>query len=79
MQRIRAIDDPEQTEGTRRAVADAERRGAPDPRVAAVLARGNAGLAWMEEKLILKPAPELVDLIRRSQEIAAAEDETEKS
>ena len=31
-----------------------------------------AGLAWMEEKLVLKPAPELIDLVRRSQEIAAS-------
>lgn len=36
-----------------------------------------AGLAWMEEKLILKPAPELVDLVRRSQEIMTAETESE--
>jgi CRISPR-associated protein Csb1 len=36
-----------------------------------------AGLTWMEQKLMLKPAPELVDLVRRSQEVAAAEDEPE--
>jgi CRISPR-associated protein Csb1 len=38
-----------------------------------------AGLAWMEDKLTLKPSPELVDLIRRSQEVMAAEGETEAS
>jgi CRISPR-associated protein Csb1 len=36
-----------------------------------------AGLTWMEQKLMLKPAPELVDLVRRSQEVAAAEGEPE--
>ena len=34
-------------------------------------------LTWMEKKLTLKPAPELVDLVRRSQEVAAAEDDPE--
>jgi CRISPR-associated protein Csb1 len=37
------------------------------------------GLGWIEDKLVLKPTPELVDLVRRSQEVAAAEDETEAS
>jgi CRISPR-associated protein Csb1 len=36
-----------------------------------------AGLPWMEETLVLKPAQELVDLVRKSQEIAAAEGEQE--
>jgi AhpD family alkylhydroperoxidase len=48
MQRIRAILDAEQTEETRRRIAEAETKGAPDPRIAAVFARGDAGLAWME-------------------------------
>ncbi len=48
MQRMRAIEDHEQTEESRRWIAEAEKRGAPDPRIAAVFARGNAGLAWME-------------------------------
>jgi CRISPR-associated protein Csb1 len=34
-------------------------------------------LPWMKEKLKLKPTPELVDLIRRSQEVMAAEDDSE--
>jgi CRISPR-associated protein Csb1 len=34
-----------------------------------------AGLTWMEQKLVLKPTPELVDLVRRSQEVMAEEDE----
>jgi len=38
-----------------------------------------AGLAWMDQRLMLKPAPELVALVRRSQEVAAAEAETEAS
>jgi CRISPR-associated protein Csb1 len=38
-----------------------------------------AGLTWMEQKLVLKPAPELVDLVRKSQEVAAAEVESEAS
>jgi CRISPR-associated protein Csb1 len=38
-----------------------------------------AGLPWMKEKLTLKPTPELVDLVRRSQEVMAAEGEEEAS
>lgn len=45
----------------------------------AVAAAKAIGLPWLEEKLMLKPAPELVDLVRRSQEVMAAEDETEAS
>jgi CRISPR-associated protein Csb1 len=37
------------------------------------------GLPWMKEKLTLRPAPELVDLIRKSQELMAAEGESEAS
>jgi CRISPR-associated protein Csb1 len=44
---------------------------------ATVDAARSAGLHWMEEKLVLKPAPELVELVRRSQEVASAEDESE--
>ena len=40
---------------------------------AAVVAANNAGLSWMAEKLILKPSPELLELIRRSQEVSAVE------
>jgi CRISPR-associated protein Csb1 len=36
------------------------------------------GLTWMEQKLTLKPTPELIDLVRRSQEVMAAEEETEE-
>jgi len=36
-----------------------------------------AGLTWMDEKLTLKPSKELVDLVRKSQEVMAAEDEKE--
>jgi len=36
-----------------------------------------AGLKWMEQPLVLKPSAELVDLVRRSQEIAATEDDQE--
>jgi CRISPR-associated protein Csb1 len=45
----------------------------------AIDATKSAGLAWMEEKLTLKPAPELADLVRKSQEVMAAEDESEAS
>jgi len=31
------------------------------------------GLAWMEQKLTLRPTPELVELVRQSQELAAKE------
>ncbi len=48
MQRMRAIQEAEQSEASRHWIAEAENRGAPDPRIAAVFARGNAGLAWME-------------------------------
>lgn len=43
----------------------------------AVAAAKAVGLTWMEEKLVLKPAPELQELIRRSQEVAAAEGDAE--
>jgi CRISPR-associated protein Csb1 len=36
-----------------------------------------AGLTWMEEKLTLQPTRELVDLVRKSQEVMAAEGEAE--
>jgi CRISPR-associated protein Csb1 len=36
-----------------------------------------SGLPWMQEKLILKPAPELLDMVRRSQEVAAADGDAE--
>ncbi len=45
----------------------------------AVEAAKSAGLTWMENKLTLKPSAELVDLVRRSQDVAAAEDEAEAS
>jgi CRISPR-associated protein Csb1 len=41
----------------------------------AIIAARATGLKWMEEKLTLKPTPELVDLVRRSQEVMAAEEE----
>jgi len=37
------------------------------------------GLPWMGQKLTLKPTPELVALVRRSQEVMAAESEAEES
>lgn len=39
----------------------------------AVAAADQVGLRWMEEKLTLKPSPELIDLVRQSQETAARE------
>lgn len=39
----------------------------------AVAAASQAGLKWMEEKLVLKPTPELAQLIQQSQEAAAKE------
>jgi len=45
----------------------------------AVAAAKGAKLTWMEEKLTLKPTPELTALIRKSQEVMSAEDETEAS
>lgn len=39
----------------------------------AVVAADNAGLSWRKEPLVLTPAPQLVALLQRSQEIAAAE------
>ena len=39
----------------------------------AVAAASQAGLKWMEEKLMLQPSPELVQLIQQSQEAAAKE------
>jgi CRISPR-associated protein Csb1 len=39
----------------------------------AIEAAKRAGLPWMEEKLTLKPSPELIELVRQSQELAAKE------
>jgi len=39
----------------------------------ATAAAAGLGLAWASEELLLTPAPRLVDLIRRSHEVAAAE------
>ncbi len=39
----------------------------------AVAAARKAGLHWMEEKLLLTPSPELVELVQKSQEAAAKE------
>jgi CRISPR-associated protein Csb1 len=41
----------------------------------AIAAVKSTGLNWMGERLLLKPAPELIELVRRSQEAAAAEAE----
>jgi hypothetical protein len=40
----------------------------------AVERAAGAGLRWMEDKLTLKPTPELAKLIQRSQEISAKDD-----
>jgi CRISPR-associated protein Csb1 len=45
----------------------------------AIKAAQAAGLSWMNTKLVLKPAQELVDLVRKSQEVMAAEGEAEAS
>jgi CRISPR-associated protein Csb1 len=39
----------------------------------AVSAAEQAGLRWMKETLTLKPSPELIELVRQSQELAAKE------
>lgn len=39
----------------------------------AIVAAKQVGLAWMEEKLTMKPSPELIELVRQSQEMAAKE------
>jgi CRISPR-associated protein Csb1 len=38
--------------------------------IAAVGAARQAGLPWMEEELVLQPSPQLVELVRHSQELA---------
>jgi CRISPR-associated protein Csb1 len=43
----------------------------------AIGAAKSAGVSWMEEKLTLTPAPELIELVKRSQEVAATENESE--
>jgi CRISPR-associated protein Csb1 len=43
----------------------------------AIEAARAAGLAWMDSKLTLEPTPELIELVRKSQEVMAAEGETE--
>jgi CRISPR-associated protein Csb1 len=43
----------------------------------AIVAAKATGLTWMEQKMMLKPAPELIDLVRKSQEVAAADDDAE--
>jgi CRISPR-associated protein Csb1 len=44
---------------------------------AAVAAAKAVGLGWMDKRLELKPAPDLVELSRKSQEVAAAKDSAE--
>jgi CRISPR-associated protein Csb1 len=39
----------------------------------AVAAAKALGLTWMEEKLVMTPSPELLELIRKSQQLSAAE------
>ena len=39
----------------------------------AIFAATQAGLKWMENKLTLRPSPELVELIQQSQEAGAKE------
>lgn len=39
----------------------------------AVTTAEHAGVRWMQEKLTLKPSPELIELVRQSQEMAAKE------
>jgi len=41
----------------------------------AVAAAGKLGLSWRQEPLVLKPAPQLVELVRKSQKLAAASGE----
>jgi CRISPR-associated protein Csb1 len=43
----------------------------------AVQAAESLGLTWIKEKLLLKPSPELVELIKQSQEVMAAKDTVE--
>ncbi len=52
-------------------------RAAREAYEGAVLAARAAGLPWMDEELVLQPSPLLVELVRRSQQLAAdpAEDE----
>jgi CRISPR-associated protein Csb1 len=38
----------------------------------AVVAAKEATLPWMEEELVLKPSPDLAELVRRSQQLAAS-------
>jgi len=38
-----------------------------------------AGLPWLDQEIVLKPSPKLVELIRRSQEMAPEERETESA
>ena len=38
----------------------------------AVTAADKLGLSWRKEPLVLKPAPQLVELVKRSQELSAA-------
>jgi CRISPR-associated protein Csb1 len=39
----------------------------------AIQAAKAAGLPWMQSRLTLTPTPELVELVRKSQEVAAKE------
>lgn len=43
----------------------------------AIAAAEKAGLKWRKEPLRLQPAPQLVQLLKKSQEVAAAEASTE--
>lgn len=48
MPRLRYIEENEKTPHTRALIASAERTGAPDPRVVALMTRSRLGTAWVE-------------------------------
>jgi AhpD family alkylhydroperoxidase len=47
MPRLRYIETSEQTPEIARLIADAEAKGAPDPRIASIVTRSPAGLGWL--------------------------------
>ncbi len=53
-------------------------KGATDLLQAAIEAAKKAGLPWMEKELTLKPSPELVALVTKSQKLAAAANDSEE-
>lgn len=55
------------------AAVDVDRESAKRVLAAASAQAARAGIGWSEAEIVLKPAPKLVELLRRSREVSARE------